>query len=361
MGTTLKKILNYRGGHIRQVPGGSTFDAYVNSNGKQYRRRFKSVQQAKAWLETFTPGATLTQRQTQDALLAYETLPEGVSLLEAARFYLDTYKPATTDTSAAVLVDIYLGERAHLRARTLEGYRQDLNRVLEWSNDLGEWTRQNITQWLSNLTPSKRNHMVATLRAFLQWCVEHEHLAANPLMGMKAVKVDAPKRQVLSLEDTATLLHTCRKKHPELLHYIALCLFAGLRPDECKRITARNIAHGYIHIDESIAKTHSARTIPMAPNLEAFLRNNPLPTTGTLAGLSPDRFRKHLTALIADSGIAWSNDVMRHSYASYEYERSKDASTTSANLGHTTTTTMFKHYRGLVPPNSGAKYFAINI
>lgn len=306
-------------------------------------------------------GESLSFDQMQDAIAALKKLPANVSLSQAADHYLATSSRPTSEHDVKLLLDIYLGERSGLRARTVEGYRQDLNRILSISTDLAQWTRSNIMLWVAPLTPSKRNHVIASLRAFLQWCTDSGHLSQNPLAGVKSEKTDAPKRKVLTISDASKLLQTAHAQFPHLLHYVAICLFAGVRPDECKRLTREHIANGYIYIDETIAKTHSARTIPMHQNLEDFINGSPLPPSGVCGGLSPERFRKHLTALIKASGVEWSNDVMRHSYASYEYERSKDAGATAANLGHTNTTMLFKHYRGLVAPGTGDEFFKIKI
>lgn len=352
---------NYKG-YIRKR-GPNSFQANLWHPGRvRETATFKTRALAQNWLAMKSVvGESLTFEQMQDAIAALYKLPEGVTLQQAADHYLATALSTSAETNAALLADIYLGERSSLRPRTLEGYRQDLNRACTWSNDLTEWTKANIMQWASKLTPSKRNHIVASLRAFLQWCAENGHLNQNPLAGVKSEKIDTPKRQVLTLKEAEHLLRVCRAQFPDMIHYVAVCLFAGIRPDECKRLKPEHLQHDYIVIDETIAKTHSARTVEIHENLKTFLKASPLPFAGVMLGYTAEQFRKRMTALIKASGIAWANDILRHSYASYEYERTKDASATAANLGHTSTTMLFKHYRGLVSPGTGEKFFKIKI
>jgi integrase len=358
-----KKILNYRGGHIRALPSG-TYDTYINAGGKQYRKRFKHVEMAKAWIDAFAPNDNLlTQRQMEDATAAYAILPEGTLLLDVARAYLENLNAApTTQQDLLSLATAFIAERqAELRKSTLENYRRVLNHTIARFESLTEITTESLREWTATMTPHNKNRALRALSAFYSWLIERNHASINPTANIKLAKVDAPSRQVLSIEDTQTLLNTALTKDKRLIPYLALCLFAGLRPDECKQLTPAHLTRDYIRIGEAIAKTHAARTVPIHDNLAKILAKYPIPPNGVMHGLSPDRFKKNLSALIKASGIQWANDIMRHSYASYEYERTRDAAATAANMGHTGTDLFFRHYRGLVEPKTGAQYFSITI
>jgi hypothetical protein len=47
---------------------------------------------------------------------------------------------------------------------------------------------------------------------------------------------------------------------------------------------------------------------------------------------------------------------MRHSYA---YDLTRDAPLVASEMGHHGTDIFFRHYRGLVTPGDGAKFFGI--
>ena len=116
----------------------------------------------------------------------------------------------------------------------------------------------------------------------------------------------------------------------------------------------------YITLGASQTKTASARTVAIRPNLRAILDRHPVRESVT-QGLSPDRFRKVLVAVVKASGIQWTQDVLRHSFASYAYELSRDAPATAYEMGHRGTDIFFRHYRGLVPPGSGNAFFSLTI
>lgn len=350
------------------------YKGWIEKRGKRYRARvrlsgssrtisatFAKKELAAAWLFDYSTRAVqLTPAQSEDAFRALEILPKGVKLVEAAEFYVLRFGDGG-DLDAEPIIDSYLESKAHLRTRTLAEYRQDLRRIMAIEPSFSRWTAEAVEGWLRELTPAKRNHMLSTLRAFFAWAVEAGHVKASPVERLKPVKVDAPRRAVLSIDEAQRLLAAAERIEPRALHYLALCLFAGLRPEECARLRPRNLSSEYVVLDEGLTKTHSARTVPIAPNLAAFLARCPLPKGGPAFYQSGSRLRAALRTVIEAAGITWSPDVMRHSYASYEYERTRDAATTASNLGHTTTNMLFKHYRGLVEPGTGSAYFSITI
>lgn len=356
------KPWHYNGGTITPTAFGS-FRAYIRRNGTTVRECHKTLAAAKAWLDALSNDAPiLTPARTRDALAAIDLLPEGVTLREAAEFYVANKTAALPEATFALAVELYLDQRAtELRARTLQGYRQVLTRAVE---DLPEPLRLHSSQCLAayfqNIPSAHaRNRAIRALSAFYSWTLSTGTMTgANPCENARLAKVAEPSRAVLTVEQAAHLLRSVEATDARALPYFAICLFAGLRPEECIRLRAEDVGVEYIRLTGAITKTSSARTVAIRPNLRAILDAHPI--AGNIChGLSADRFRKVVQACIKASGIPWTPDIMRHSFASYEYERTRDASATAAEMGHRGVDVFFKHYRGLVPPGSGAHYFAI--
>lgn len=344
--------------------GPRSYRAIIYICGKKKTATFPSQQLAQAWLMDINRGIeTLTMEQQREAAIAYSMLPTGTTLTQCVQAYLDALaKTPTTKQDLTSLANAFIGERQKdLRKNTLDNYRRVLNHTLEQFDTLAEITTEAVRTWVNTQTPHNKNRTLRALSAFFSWLIERDYATSNPIANIKLAKVDAPARQVLSIEETKKLLATAIEKDKRLIPYLALCLFAGLRPDECKQLTPAHFTKEYIRIDESIAKTHSARTVPIHNNLSAILAKYPIPSNGIMCGLSHDRFKKNVSALIKASGIEWANDIMRHSYASYEYERTRDAPATAANMGHTGTDLFFRHYRGLVEPKTGEQFFSITL
>ena len=223
-------------------------------------------------------------------------------------------------------------------------------------------TREEVEGFLATLTPSAHNHALLSLGAAFSWAVKTGRLkeTADPTRGLELVKLAAPRREVLTVEDGARVLSIAEASgRPGFVAYVAIGMFAGLRPEETLRLRPGDVGAEYITLTESATKTADARTVAIRPNLRAILDAYPVGPLGVAGGLTADRFRRLLRSTIEAGGVALPHDVLRHSFASYAYEAGRDAAATAYELGHKGTQMLFKHYRGLVPPGSGARWFAL--
>ena len=360
-----KKTASTRYGHgtISRAPNGRGYDAVVYVAGVRRRARLPSLPEAKAWLDAQDPGdaVTLTASQLRDAKTALALLPAGVTLTTAVTEFLKTAK--AKDHPLRKTIDDFLEDRqTQLRPRTFQSYRQVLLKAAgDFPDDLSALSKPAIRDYVAPLAPHARNRAVRSLSAFFAWCVATGALDRNPAEGLRLARVAEPTRTILTIDQTRALLAHAQAHADILLPYLPICLFAGLRPDEAKRLRPEHIGKEYITLPPDITKTAQARTVPIRPNLRAILDAHPLKGHRVTNGVSPDRFAKRFSALIKTSGIAWAPDIMRHSFASYAFETSHDAADTAYQMGHRGTDVFFRHYRGLVPPTSGKDYFSITI
>lgn len=342
---------------IRKTSTGFIADASIN--GKRIRHRCATRAEAKAWLEELQIGsvAPLSPAERADARLALSLLPPGVTLTMAAQAYKHT---GTNSGATAPLVNLYLDECAtRLRRATMAQYGRILRSFAFEHPTLDTCTTESIRARVAAVSPNVGRHYIRTLSSFFNWAIQTGSCSVNPTENVRVPKLETPRREVLTPEQTRHVLETAVKTEPAIVPYVAILAFAGLRPEEAKRLHISDVGAKYIRVASDTSKTHRARTVPITPNLRAWLNAYPIPAAGIRNGLSISRFARHWYALIAATGIDWTPDVLRHSYASYEYERTNDASATAANLGHTSTEMLFRHYRGLVPPGSGETYFSI--
>lgn len=256
------------------------------------------------------------------------------------------------------------GRRLRARLPTLDAAKawldaQDPTSAL--GPTLDTLTDDAIRAYVAPLPPHTRNRTLRAISAFASWCVGLKLLPANPTQNIPLARVQEPTRAILTPEQAQSLLAHTLATDPALLPYVAIGLFAGLRPEETKRLRPSDIGAEYILLTPAHTKTAQARTVLIRPNLRTILANHPIHPQGITAGLSLDRFNKRLTALIRASGLPWAQDILRHSFASYAYEASRDASATAYEMGHRGTDIFFRHYRGLVPPGSGNAFFALTI
>ncbi len=208
-------------------------------------------------------------------------------------------------------------------------------------------------------TPSVRNASIRVLSGFFTWAVKAHLASSNPMELISKARTEKPKRTVLTLEQIRALLDECIAFNPSAIPYFAVGLFASVRPFEALRLKASDFKNGYIALSATVTKTASERTVAIRPNLARWLAAYPIGEEGIYPADAPYSLEWTTRHLFKKMGIADRKDILRHSFASYAYEESGDAARTAAELGHTTTSMLFKHYRGLVPPKSGKEYFSI--
>ena len=342
----------YGKGTLKPLPNGKC-DAYISIAGKVLRKRLSSVHEAKAWLDAQDAHsvADLTAIQIKDAATALAMLPAGVSLSQAAQHYLATSSRSNPSQPIVPLLEAYIASISkRLRSETIRSYRQLLNRaVADLGTDIAEYTETNIRRKLDHHTDYNYNHIIRALCTFFNWAIDLGHLQNNPCVKIKQRKVAETEIHILTLEQAEHLLHACYQRYKPLIPYFVLCLFAGLRPTEAKRVTSAAFGEEYITLTSKTTKTASARTIPLEEGMRYILERFPL----------GKRAHSTITCVLRSSNIPWHPDIMRHSYGSYAYERSRSASSTAYNMGHQGTDVFFRHYRGLVAPGDGEKYFKI--
>ena len=356
-------------------------DIPAKITGKRRLIRLKTLDEAIAFAEQAVirrenkglEGFKLQSDQQQDALKAFKTLAARGTLQEAAKFYIAHHFPKAGDIS---LIELQAKHEKHLanlnrRAHTL---RENTSRL----NDLNSHFRSNTlvkditTDALSTYFQSnpqwsdhtRRSHY-AVIRSFLNFSVEEKYLQTNPINALKRPpKPKDNKPGILTIEQTSKLLDAIKSAENEAQQaigpYVVLALFCGIRAEELDRLTWDLVDEEKqtVEIPEDIAKKHRFRYVDIPDNAVMWLRHFGLKATG------PIRAKNHrkLVELSRDqAGIKkWPKNAMRHSFASYHFERHGDSKKTANELGHRSEDLLFSHYRSLTKKGSGSQYFSIS-
>lgn len=360
-----KPSTTYGHGHIRKTAYGTfAADLARGRGGARLRRTFATRLEAEAWLDAQASAdlPPLTAAQMREAAEAFARLPEGVSLTQALDRGLGAIF-APHENLRERVAD-YLAEASkRLRPDTLAQYRRQLSLALAspiLGADLAAYTKSALLRYLDAI-PSQRAKTKAlrSLSALLSWLVARDLIPANPASSIKAPRIPKPTPSILTIPQAAHLLRVANDfDGGSCLPYVAVCLFAGLRPTEAMRLRVSDIDGDYIKVASAQAKTVTARTVPIRPNLRAILTRCEF-SGDSILPCSQDRFRKRLTALIKASGLSWTQDVLRHTFASYAYEVSRDAAATAYEMGHRGTDVFFRHYRAFVAPGDGQRFFGL--
>jgi integrase len=221
-----------------------------------------------------------------------------------------------------------------------------------------------IEDWLSglkdnrtgaNLSPLSRGNYARAIGVAFSYAVRRGYATANP-------KIDKPAAVtgdvgILTVTEAARLLESATT---EVLPYIAIGLFAGLRRAELQRLDWSEIdfESGLIEVTAEKSKTAQKRFVMLQPNLREWLQ----PVRKHKGKVTPDEpaFRRAFEQARKAAGIAeWPDNALRHSFASYHLAHFKNAASTALEMGHHDSRVTFTHYRELVKPKEAERYWKI--
>lgn len=134
-------------------------------------------------------------------------------------------------------------------------------------------------------------------------------------------------------------------KAPELVPFVALWCFSGIRKEEISRLTwpqvNRGLLTGYIEIDAVDSKTNNTRNVPVLPNLRTWLtvynkeQGKILPAVWLESTKSaPDRLSELVRHICRKTKTVWKANAPRHSYGTYYFKVCKDPGVVVAAMGN---------------------------
>lgn len=360
--------------------------------GRRVRHVYASEEQAKEALATLKlQTSKLGERAAhvrgdvlEDALRAVDVLqPHSLNLLEGARMLSDAlnvlapYGKSMRDVVAAftkaedarrrsitlgALSKEYVADRE--RARLSDFYTDDLRKRLRRLEEhlgadrvVSDITAAELAEWLPTLGVSARSegNFIRNISGAFTFAVKRGFIDSNPFDGVTRPKASTPPPEVFTVAQMAGLLEHAPA---ELIPVFALGAFAGIRPEELRRLTWSDIDFeaGLVQVAASNAKTARRRLVDMSANLKQWLT----PFKDRSGGVVPANERKlRLQAMAGAKITRWPVDVLRHSFASNHLAHHDDAAKTALQLGHSGTQILFAHYRNLVRRDAAAKWWDI--
>jgi integrase len=212
------------------------------------------------------------------------------------------------------------------------------------------------------MTPAVRNAFLRNLRAVFNFGVKREWLESNPVSKLDFEKIKNGEIVTLSPPEAEALMNAAEADN-DLLPYHALGLFAGIRPLELERLEWRHVDldEGHIEIASAVSKTGRRRIIDIEPNLQAWLSHYVARGGNTQGRVTPTtNLRKNLRDIRKTAGLTeWTQDVMRHSYASYWLAQHGDINRLTLQMGHESADMLWKHYHKASKRKDAALYWKI--
>ena len=265
------------------------------------------------------------------ALWEQQLSQHGKSVRDAVRFYLDHLSQpvpvpvATVSTLAERWAQFKATDpKKQNRQRTIGEIRVHAARfgrdfpevpVDQLDRDAVEAVVDNLqTRQGKPVSNQTRRNYLTKLKQFFNWCVSQQLIASNPAATV-SVSVQAKVPEVYTIAQCHRLLKVVQQpEHRGLIGYVALGLFAGLRPTEADRLTWDHIHWDpvAVYISPHNTKVKRARRVELNATAIAWLRcldiNQPLIPVG---------FQRQIRSYRKAVGLPWINDGLRHTYATY--------------------------------------------
>jgi len=291
----------------------------------------KSTQEKIIAALNFLPEGTDLLQAVFEWVEAKKSLDEKVPLKDAVKFY-NKFNTQNGKLTISALIDHFLVKRSkkwsniHRRVTTnrLQRIKDSLGAILV--RDLDETKIDAFFEQFSTNAPKYRNHYKALLMQLVKYAAKIKAIPdAEPfeLVLESEAECNAPPKII-----TPKQLDSYLRNAPEqVMPYIILGSFAGLRPEEVQRLTWEDYLkdENNVLLNTEVTKMKRFRTIPKNECLKQWmdnLANKTKDKKGKIATISNVIKHRHLQGLKKEFGgplgaDAQGRDLFRHCYASY--------------------------------------------
>jgi integrase len=359
------------------------------SDGTRVRENFKTQEEAvgrRAELDieaanivtataTRMKATRLTDEQVKDAERAFAKLGSH-SLLETVEFFLKNYREPVRQMTVIAAFDQFIADREKQNRRpdTLRNLRGRVGMFsrIHGTKHVAEVTHDDCREFVFREGTSPRNQINDRLAIsnFLNWCVRRQFAVTNNMEAVDKPAVDSHEPSVLSVANCRKLLTAARDyKEGLLLPYVAVSLFAGLRPTELSRLTwgRVDLTEKTITLDGSMAKTRQRRIVKLPENAIAWL----LPLAPKHPDFVPAAFQRHFRRVKHAAGFngpnggkdengkklrPWVQDYMRHTAISMYLAKHKHEGEAATWAGNSPNI-IHRHYKGLVKEADATEFW----
>lgn len=309
----------------------------------------------------------------QEYTSAIKQLPDGATLKEAVDFFRRR-NPATLEkrTVRQVADEMLAAKRtANLSEVHLKDLECRLTRFADaFQMNLSGVSGSLIQAWLDAMTGSGRTKLnyLRVIAALFNFAIKRKYLPKDAVEEIEAVqqaKEDNGEIEIFTPGEMQEILSAAR---PEMVPWIAIGGFAGLRSAEIQRLdwSEVNLTERHIEIKASKSKTAARRLVPIKDNLAAWLAPY-AQSAGKLTEYTSwwNQFGKlaaEVSRLREERGqpckFEWRHNALRHSFISYRVADIQNVAQVALEAGNSPQM-VFKNYRQLVTPVAAKSWFAI--
>ena len=339
--------------------GNTRWRVTISLHGKRTQRFFTSRDEARAWLNSIEADSTgfwsnRTPEEQRDIVSAFNLASKrGVSIYQCILNSPVKLTPLSITDAVGSYAKVI--KQRSLRPSSLKQTQLHLSQLAgQFSSQMcHNVSSSQLEEWFHtrNWKRSTIDGVLAKIGPFFTWCIRENYCENNPCKAVKRPRSDDSPPSIFTPSESRKLLLTAFKTDPGMIPYLAIGLFAGVRPLEIQRLQQQDITDRYIEITAAKAKTRKRRLVSLSDNLKEWIAlGGDLPLTNK---------PKRLARVLHIAGLKWKPDIMRHSFASYHLAMYRSADKTAFELGHRDSKMLFAHYRELVTQEAAQAYWAI--
>ena len=282
--------------------------------------------------------------------------------------------PLTVDELFALRIESF----APVQKRTIQSTgvaRRFFRRALGADTPVAELSREDVLRALDrHRHPRTWNAYFTLLRSACNWAVKRKLIDASPMDGLRPKRIDW-KEPVFLPPDRVERIFRTAEAHPGAVESgvgacLALGFLAGVRTAEILRARWEDLdldgAVLRIPLPKGFTRGRKPRLVELEPGAVAWLRlwrDWTAAHAGAAAGRivrDEHELRNWKALRLAPSGLSWTDNAARHTYATMHVGAFRNAAATALNLGHLRGTDLLdRHYRGLVPQAVAKTYWRI--
>jgi hypothetical protein len=382
------KVRGKRKPYVSWTPPGEKrkrlyFDTKTAADTEAETLRLQQKRTGEVW---FTMSA---ERRDEIVRLIQDAERDGFTVREAVDFYRSRRDVARRNLTVGAAWEKFMQEKEAelISPKSKKALKSNVGRFVLGREMLllRSITREDLLGYLRRPEwgPRTFNTYLISLSTFFLWCVKVEYLekapteTIDPIDEKRLPDLDTPP-VIIGLDQSEALLRATLQTDPGLTRFVALCLFAGLRPErEAPKVLQSDIFNGVVRVRGLHAKDRQRRDVEIHPTLQAWLdlggdvnaknlrkrfervreaagliRIERATGKGKTRRLVDGKLRKKIV------NTGWAQDCLRHTFAS-NWHATYGAERTIKQLGHGNYDMLFGHYLNLVSRDAAERFFSL--
>lgn len=354
---------------VRPLPNGT----YLVDTGKRLSKRIRRVLPSRAEAESYAAELRGDQRTDgQDVLTDAQKLEyrharallkavgNPVSVVQAVEHWLSFNAvsgraPLIKDAIPMLLAEKRVKGKSPRYVDQLDWRLNGRFNELFGNRKPAEITPDEIAEFISerdDISDSTRMNIYRAVSSFFAFCKSRRWMPHSPIDEDRHKPKDPESTPtILSIHDAKKLVDACP---PEMVVPVALAMFCGIRIQEICRLKFSDIAFDtrsgryHVNLAAKITKKRRARNVPIPLNAELWISDYLKRSDESILPGKEGSVSYLFRCVYREAGVNHSQNVLRHTFASYFYETTRNAELTRYWLGHNCPDTLFTNYRQLV-------------